>query len=127
MSEPVRIDKWLWAARFFKTRALAREAVSGGKVQLAGSRVKPGRALKIGDRLSISRGEEVFDITVEMVSGQRVPASAAREMFTEDASSIERREQLASQRRAERDAGSVPSRRPDKRGRRQIIDFTRRN
>jgi ribosome-associated heat shock protein Hsp15 len=126
LNEPVRIDKWLWAARFFKTRALAREAVSGGKVHLEGNRVKPGKALKIGDRLSISRGEEVFDVTVEVLAEQRRPASLAREMFTEDAASMERRAQLAAQLRAEREDGSVLSRRPDKRGRRQIIDFIRR-
>jgi ribosome-associated heat shock protein Hsp15 len=127
LSEPPRIDKWLWAARFFKTRALAREAIAGGKVALNGNRVKPGRTLKIGDQLSIGRGDELFEITVEVIAGQRGSASIAREMFTESAASIERREQMSLRRKAERDAGSVPSRRPDKRGRRQIIDFIRRN
>lgn len=127
MSEPLRIDKWLWAARFFKTRALAREAIASGKVALNGNRVKPGRTLKIGDQLSIGRGDELFEITVEVIAGQRGSASIAREMFTESAASIERREQMSLRRKAERDAGSVPSQRPDKRGRRQIIDFIRRN
>ena len=65
MSESVRVDKWLWAARFFKTRALAREAVKGGKVQIGGSRVKPGRTLKQGDRLTIRRGEDEYEIIVQ--------------------------------------------------------------
>lgn len=127
MSEPLRIDKWLWAARFFKTRALAREAIAGGKVVLNGGRVKPGRTLKIGDQLSIGRGDELFEITVDVIAGQRGSASIAREMFTESAVSIERRAQVSLQRKAERDTGSAPSRRPDKRGRRRIIDFIRRN
>jgi ribosome-associated heat shock protein Hsp15 len=123
--ESIRIDKWLWAARFFKTRALARDAIAGGKVQLEGHRVKPGRALKSGDRLSISRGEEVFEITVKTVTDRRGPASQAIQMFSEDAASAVRREAAALQRNAEREAGAGISRRPDKRERRQIIDFTR--
>lgn len=126
MSDPLRIDKWLWVARFFKTRTLAREAVAGGKVQLNGNRAKPGRTLKVGDRLHISRGDEIHEITVDVVNGQRGPASAARGMFTETPESVSRREQTASQRKAEREAGARPSHRPDKRARRQIIDFIRR-
>lgn len=125
MGEGVRIDKWLWAARFFKTRALARESIAGGKVQLEGHRVKPGRALKNGDRLTISRGEEVFEITVNVVSDRRGPASQALQMFSEDAGSVARREAAALQRKADRAAGVTSLRRPDKRERRQIIDFTR--
>lgn len=121
----VRIDKWLWAARFFKTRALAREAVLGGKVHLDGHRVKPGRTLKVGDRLVLNRGEEQFDITVRVVSGRRTTAPQAREMFSEDPASLRRRETAAEQRKQHRDARIESSGRPDKRERRQIIGFVR--
>ena len=79
MSDSVRVDKWLWAARFFKTRALAREAVKGGKVQLDGHRVKPGRTLKSGDCLTIRRGEDDFLITVMDLGDRRVSATLAQE------------------------------------------------
>ena len=83
MSSPVRIDKWLWAARFFKTRALAREAISGGKVHLNGYRVKPGRALKPGDSLRVQRGEEEYTINVIEISTRRGPATVAQLLYAE--------------------------------------------
>ncbi len=126
MGEGVRIDKWLWAARFFKTRALARAAVAGGKVQLAGHRVKPGRTLNPGDRLSISREDEQFDITVTDIGDKRVSAPLAREKYLEDEASIQRREQAAEQRKLERAAHAQRPRRPDKRQRREIVRFTRK-
>ena len=98
MDKPVRVDKWLWAARFFKTRGKAREAITGGKVHLNGNRVKPGRALKPGDRLRIQRGLEEFDITVAIVTDRRGPAVEARELWREDEASRERREAAAEQR-----------------------------
>lgn len=126
MSDTVRIDKWLWAARFFKTRGLAREAVAGGKVRLEGSRIKPGRTLKPGDRLSISRGEESFEITISALSDRRLSAPLAQELYDEDEASKQRREAAAEQRRLEHLAHAQRVRRPDKRERRKIIDFTRR-
>lgn len=123
--EGVSVDKWLWAARFFKTRALAREAVLGGKVHLDGHRVKPGRALKVGDRLTLNRGEEQFEITVMVVSGRRMSAPQARELFREDPASLRRREAAAEQRKQDRDARIESPGRPNKRERRQIIGFIR--
>jgi len=125
MDEDVRIDKWLWAARFFKTRTLARQAVAGGKVELNGHSVKPGRALKIGDRLIVSREMEKFEITVQKLSAQRLSASLAGAMFTEDAGSIERRAVAAEQRKLANAGGVDQPGRPDKRARRKIIDFIR--
>lgn len=125
MDEGVRIDKWLWAARFFKTRALAKQAVARGKVQLDGQRIKPGKTLNPGDRLHIARGEEVFEITVESLGGRRGPASEAREMFSESEASVQRREAAAEQRKIELASRSCPAGRPDKRERRRIIDFSR--
>jgi ribosome-associated heat shock protein Hsp15 len=127
MTNPVRIDKWLWAARFFKTRGLAREAISGGKVQLNGHRVKPGRTLKEGDRLDIRRGEEDFRITVADLGDRRVSATLAQEKYVEDPDSLARREAAAEQRKLERQARAERPRRPDKRQRRQIRRFTGRD
>ncbi len=125
MSDSVRVDKWLWAARFFKTRALAREAVKGGKVRIDGHRVKPGRNLQQGDRLTIRRGEEEYLVTVQDLSDRRVSATLAQEKFTEDPAGKARREAAAEQRRLDFKARADRQRRPDKRQRRQIIRFTR--
>jgi len=125
VSDSVRVDKWLWAARFFKTRALAREAVKGGKVQLDGHRVKPGRSLERGDRLTIRRGEEEYLVTVQDLGERRVSATLAQEKFAEDPASKARREAAAEQRSLDYKAKADRQRRPDKRQRRQIIRFTR--
>jgi ribosome-associated heat shock protein Hsp15 len=123
MDEPVRVDKWLWAARFFKTRALAREAVAGGKVQVNGHRVKPGRALKAGDELRIQRGAEEYTVEVLELAIRRGSAAVAQTYYEESPASIERRERLAAQLRLERQQRGRPERRPDKRERRRIIRF----
>ena len=125
MSDSARVDKWLWAARFFKTRALAREAVKGGKVRIDGHRVKPGRNLKQGDRLTIRRGEEEYLVTVQDLSDRRVSATLVQEKFTEDPAGKARRETAAGQRRLDFKSRADRQRRPDKRQRRQIIRFTR--
>lgn len=127
MSEKVRIDKWLWAARFYKTRALARDAIKGGKVQMEGVRVKPGRTLSEGDRLTVRRGDDEYTITVDDLGDRRLSATLAQEKYTEDADSKTRREAAAEQRRLEYQARSERQRRPDKRQRRQIVSFTRKD
>lgn len=126
MSEGSRIDKWLWGARFFKTRSIARDAVAGGKVELNGHGAKPGRTLKPGDRLNIQRGEERFEITVLDTEDRRVAAELAARRYEESAASIAQRAQAAEQRKIDRESGMVSTGRPDKRQRRQIINFTRR-
>ena len=123
MDKPVRIDKWLWAARFFKTRGKARVAITGGKVHLNGNRVKPGRILKPGDRLRIQRGLEEFNITVSVISDRRGPAAEAQKLWLEDEDSRVRREAQAEQRALERAARATRERRPDKRQRRRLIRF----
>jgi ribosome-associated heat shock protein Hsp15 len=125
VNDTVRIDKWLWAARFFKTRGLAREAVKGGKVQVDGNRVKPGRTLAEGDRLTIQRGNETFEITVTDLGDRRLSAALAQEKFVEDRDSVARREAAAEQRQLDRQARAGRPRRPDKRERRQIVRFTK--
>ncbi len=127
MSESVRVDKWLWAARFFKTRGQAREAIRGGKVRVGGRRVKPGRHLSLNDELSITRGEDEFVITVLDLHDRRLSAPLAQEKYREDPQSVARREAAAEARRLARQERSARERRPDKRQRRQIVRFTRKN
>jgi len=121
--EKVRLDKWLWAARFFKTRALATEAINGGHVHLNGQRPKPSRPLQAGDELVIRKGQEEFHIIVRELSAKRGPATVAQQLYEETSESRESREALREQRRLERAAAPKPARRPDKKGRRKIIRF----
>lgn len=108
MSQPerVRIDKWLWAARFFKTRTLAAEAIEVGRVRVNGERVKPAREARIGDRLDIVQGETQLEVAIRALSLQRGPASVAQQLYEESADSVTRRER---QREAHR-LGVEPSR-----------------
>jgi ribosome-associated heat shock protein Hsp15 len=126
MTDSVRIDKWLWAARFFKTRGLAREAIKGGKVQLDGHRVKPGRTLSEGDRLSVRRGDDEIVLTVTDLGDRRLSAVLAKEKYVEDVESVARREAAAAQRKLDQQARAERPRRPGKRERRQIVKFTQR-
>jgi len=120
--DSVRIDKWLWAARFFKTRSLAQSAVRGGHVSVNGHACKPARAVSTGDRLRIVRGEIEFEIVVEGLAEKRGPASVAQALYTETPASVEKREFAAEQKRLTRQ--SAPEGRPDKRARRKIRSFT---
>lgn len=126
-SERVRIDKWLWAARFFKTRSLASEAVDGGKVHVNGDRVKSARALREGDRLEIRRGQEVLEVVVRVLSEQRGPATAAQALYEETEASVTKRQAFAEQQRSLAAAMPRFEGRPDKRSRRALAKFTRRD
>src|SRR5215469_5251789 len=123
----VRIDKWLWAARFFKTRSLAAEAVDGGKVHVNGDRVKAARSLKPGDRLTIRRGPEEVELVVVALAEQRGSAAVAEALYQETEASVARRLALAEERRMLANAEPRLSGRPDKRSRRAIVRFTRRD
>ncbi|MCL7488568.1 MAG: S4 domain-containing protein [Desulfobulbaceae bacterium] len=125
--EKVRIDKWLWAARFFKTRSMAAKAVSGGHVHVNGSRVKPARLVQAGDTLHIRRGLLEFEVIVLELSSRRGPAVKARALYEETGESIQRRERDALDRRLVKAADSSPPRRPDKRERRKIRKFLRKD
>ena len=125
MTDNVRIDKWLWAARFFKTRALARDAIKGGKVQLNGTRVKPGKTLSLNDRLSIRKGADDYLVTVLDLGDRRLSAALAQAKYEEDQESIARREAAIEQRKLDSQTHANRQRRPDKRQRRQIIRFTK--
>lgn len=121
----VRADKWLWAARFFKTRSLAMEAINGGKVHLNGERIKPARKLMIGDCLAVQKGEYSFVITVNGLSLQRGPAITARTLYTESDESRQAREALTRARKLQGESGRQQGR-PDKRTRRKIHQFKTR-
>ncbi len=120
-----RLDKWLWAARFFKTRKLATEAISGGKVHLNGQRSKPGKEVKIGNRLSISKGAYRWELTVTGLSKQRRPSSEALLLYEESPESHARRQALIEQRKTEQEFSNQPETRPNKKQRRLIHRFKR--
>lgn len=118
--QAVRLDLWLWAARFFRTRSLAKHAIETGKVDVGGQRAKPSRAVRIGDALRIARGEEIFEVEVRDLSGTRGPASVAQSLYTESEASKLAREQARAMRMAERTGYRAPETKPDKRARRLI-------
>lgn len=116
----VRLDLWLWAARFFKTRALAKQAIETGKVEVGGQRAKPARGVRVGDVLHVARLEERFEIEVLALSAVRGPASVAQALYRESDASRLAREQARAQRAAERAGFQPPETKPDKRARRLI-------
>jgi len=122
-AQTVRLDKWLWAARFFRTRALASAAVSGGKVHCGGSSLKPSRAVKPGDCLEIRRGYDRYEIIVTAVSEQRGPAASAQLLYRETEASVVQREAEAQKRKLAMMARPHSEGRPDKKQRRQIRRF----
>jgi len=118
----VRLDKWLWAARFFKTRTLAKSAIENGKVLIDGQKCKPSRTIGGNETLTIRRGDEVIEVVVVMLSEQRRGAPEAQKLYQETGESMARREQLAANRKALRDSMPI-SVRPNKKQRRQIHKF----
>jgi ribosome-associated heat shock protein Hsp15 len=126
-TEKIRIDKWLWAARFFKTRSQASQAVQGGKVHLNGQRVKPSRTVGAGDELRINKLEQVFEVTVRGVNQYRRPAREAQELYEESEASLKNREKHSQMRRLIRAPGTAPAKKPDKRDRRKIREFIRKD
>jgi len=119
----MRIDKWLWAARFFKTRALAQRACELGRVQLGEQNVKPARELHAGDRLRVTTEGGTFDIEIVALSEVRGPAAVARTLYSESDASRAARQQAAAERKAQGPGPDFGSSRPSKRDRRRIIQF----
>ena len=116
----VRLDKWLWAARFFKTRGASKEAIEGGRIHLNGSRAKPARQVRAGDTLDITRGEVRFEVVVAGVSEKRGPAVRAQELYEETEQSQERRRLERERRKAVVLPVHTQKGRPTKRDRRQL-------
>jgi len=123
----VRLDKWLWAARFFKTRSQASTAISGGRVHVNGARVKPARFAVVGDTLRIQKDHDEYLVVIRAISGQRRGAPEAQLLYEETAQSRERREMSRENRRLLRAEGIAPPGRPSKRDRRLIKKFTRKD
>lgn len=116
----VRADIWLWAARFFKTRSLAKQALAGGKVQIGGQVIKPSRMLRVGDALSVTRANELYEITVRGLSEQRGPAPVAQALYAESEASRLKRESERELKRLANAGYRPPQSKPDKRARRLI-------
>ena len=123
MSDSVRIDKWLWAARFFKTRSLATDAVDGGKVRLNGERIKPARSVKPGDTLDIDNGSTEWEVVVQALADKRGSAAVAQTLYLETEKSIAERQSKAEQRKLFREPSEAIKGRPTKRDRRQLDKF----
>ncbi len=117
----VRLDIWLWAARFFKTRQLAKQAIEGGKVELNQAAVKAAKLVRVGDRLQITREQEKYDIEVILLSGKRGSAAIAQALYSEAAEHRARREAERERRRMENAGMQPPLNKPDKRARRLIL------
>ncbi len=124
--DKLRIDKWLWAARFYKTRTLASEEIGRGRVEVNGQEVKPAREVKVGDTVGLRQGQVTRTVVVKGLSGMRGPAPVAQQLYEETADSIKAREQAAERRRlAPEPALTIEQGRPTKRGRRELDDAQR--
>ena len=121
--ESVRIDKWLWAARFFKTRVLASKACDLGRIEINGVRAKPAREVHAGNMVKVENEGGVFQIQVLQLSEMRGPAAVAQTLYSETDASREARQKLADERKAMQNYAPLPERRPSKRDRRRIIQF----
>jgi ribosome-associated heat shock protein Hsp15 len=123
LNDTVRIDKWLWAARFFKTRTLAADAVDNGKVKLGGERIKPARGVRVGDKLAIDNGSDEWEVRVLGLSEQRAAAPIARQLYAESEANIARRAAEQERRKLFHEPGADLKGRPTKRDRRQLGRF----
>jgi ribosome-associated heat shock protein Hsp15 len=117
-ADRIRLDKWLWAARFFKTRSLASQAIELGRIRIEGERIKPAREARVGETLDVQIGDQKLQVVIRALSTQRGPASVARELYLETDESIARRKRLNEQRAAE-PVQSIKGR-PTKRDRREL-------
>ncbi len=122
-TDEVRLDKWLWAARFYKTRALAREMIEGGKVHYNGQRSKPGKIVELNARLTLRQGNDEREVLIKGISSQRGPASVAALLYEETQESLSKREKMALARKMNALSMPHPDRRPDKKERRDLMKF----
>lgn len=118
--QKIRLDKWLWAARFFKTRSLAKQAIEGGKVLCEGSRCKSSREIEVGSKLQITQGQDEKTVIVQSLSDKRQGAPIAALLYAETDESVEKRELIRAQRKAMHTSNPHPDRRPSKQDRRRI-------
>ena len=121
--EGVRLDKWLWAARFYKTRAIAREMIEGGKVHYNGQRSKPSKVVELNAQLTLRQGNDERTVVIKAITEQRRPATEAVLLYEETAESIEKRQKVAAARKLNALTMPHPDRRPDKKERRDLMRF----
>lgn len=121
--DQIRLDKWLWAARFYKTRSLAREMVEGGKVHYNGQRTKPSKLVEVGAILTLRQGSDQKTIKILAINGQRRSAQEAQLLYQETQESIDKREKIAEVRKLNALTMPHPDRKPDKKERRNLIKF----
>lgn len=119
----IRLDKWLWAARFYKTRAIAREMVDGGKVHYNGQRAKPSKLVEVGAEIRLRQGNDEKTVRIAALSIQRRGANEAQQLYTETAESMTKRESVSQARKLNALTMPHPERRPDKKERRDLIKF----
>jgi len=124
---PVRLDRWLWAARFYKTRSLAKQAIEGGKIHLNGQRSKPSRSVNIDDEVVVSKGTDKFQLCVLNLSDKRGPARTAKSLYQETQQSIKKRFEAAEIRKVQHRSEYASKGKPDKRQRRKIHQFKHQN
>lgn len=122
-AQDIRLDKWLWAARFYKTRALAREMIEGGKVHYNGQRSKPSKIVELNGMLTLRQGNDERTVVIKGITEQRRPAEEAVMLYEETAESIEKREKMAQARKLNALTMPHPDRRPDKKERRDLMKF----
>lgn len=118
--ERVRLDRWLWAARFFKSRAMAKNAIEGGKVEVDGQRGKPAKEIVVGQQITVRRGDELFEVEVLALADKRGSATIAATLYAENEDSINRRAADVARRKMERAGLRIPEKRPEKRDRRAL-------
>ena len=126
-AEQVRLDKWLWVARFYKTRSIAREMIDGGKVHYNGQRSKPGKIVELGAMIKVRQGNDERIIEVLEISNQRKGAPEAQLLYRETVESLEQREKMAMARKMNALTMPHPDRRPDKKERRTLLKFKHTN
>ncbi|WMC10740.1 ribosome-associated heat shock protein Hsp15 [Oceanimonas pelagia] len=126
-TDSVRLDKWLWAARFYKTRSLAREMIDGGKVHYNGQRTKPGKPVETGALIRLWQGHDEREVVVLALSDKRGKAEQAQQLYRETPDSIERRERNARARKLHSQFAPSPERRPDKKERRTLLRIKQGN
>ena len=122
-NQDTRLDQWLWAARFFKTRSLAKTAIDGGKIRLNGNKAKPSKFVNLGDEIKISQSTYQVSVIVNALSSRRESASIAQRLYRETHESVELREKIVAQRKMERAGLKIPNRRPGKHDRQALRDL----
>jgi ribosome-associated heat shock protein Hsp15 len=120
MADSQRLDKWLWSARFYKTRGLAVEAINGGHVHVNGQRIKPAKTIRIGDIIEITKDQYLWRLEVQALAQRRGPSREAQQLYVEDVDSIQQRVAIRAEKKL---LSPAPTKRPDKRQRRRIIRF----